>query len=153
MLTCLLAEKETAFSSGVYPTVAALRRRGATAYVADPMYTADELDAIGLPGHRDEPVTAAVIQADHVEYRTLTEADLPGVRVLVDGRRVTDPKAFTTIRRALMCEEGCAGVASRACARSAASYTSPRSETPTTSTSTSLGGGPELPWYRAAQDP
>jgi len=90
--------KETAFS-GVYPTVAALQRRGATAYVADPMYTADELDAIGLPGHRDEPVTAAVIQADHVEYRSLTEADLPGVRVLVDGRRVTDQKAFTTIRR------------------------------------------------------
>ena len=111
MLTCLLAEKETAFSSGVYPTVAALQRRGATAQVADPMCTADELDAIGLPGHRDEPVTAAVIQADHAEYRTLTEADLPGVRVLVDGRRVTDPKAFTTIRRALMCEEGCAGVA------------------------------------------
>ena len=90
--------KETAFS-GVYPTVAALQRRGATAYVSDPMYTADELDSIGLPGHRDEPVAAAVIQADHAEYRTLTEADLPGVRVLVDGRRVTDPDAFTTIRR------------------------------------------------------
>ena len=90
--------RETAFS-GVYPTVEALRRRGAMAYVQDPMYTADELDAIGLPGHRGEPVTAAVIQADHAEYRTLTEADLPGVRVLVDGRRVTDPNAFTTIRR------------------------------------------------------
>lgn len=90
--------KETAFS-GVYPTVEALQRRGATAYVQDPMHTADELDAIGLPGHREEPVTASIIQADHAEYRTLTEADLPGVRVLVDGRRVTDPKAFTTIRR------------------------------------------------------
>ncbi|HEY7176256.1 MAG TPA: nucleotide sugar dehydrogenase, partial [Micromonosporaceae bacterium] len=81
------AVKETAFS-GVFPTVAALRARGAGPYVSDPMYRADELVALGLPPHNGEPVTAAIIQADHAEYRTLTPADLPGVRVLVDGRRV-----------------------------------------------------------------
>ncbi|HET8718372.1 MAG TPA: UDP binding domain-containing protein, partial [Nocardioidaceae bacterium] len=85
--------KETAFS-GVFPTVAELRRRGATPYVSDPMYTADELEALDLPAHRGEDVTAAVLQADHAEYAALTPADLPGVRVLVDGRRITDPAAW-----------------------------------------------------------
>jgi nucleotide sugar dehydrogenase len=92
------AVKETAFS-GVFPTVAALRARGAGPYVSDPMYRADELVALGLPPHNGEPVTAAIIQADHAEYRTLTPADLPGVRVLVDGRRVTDPARWTGVER------------------------------------------------------
>lgn len=90
--------KETAFS-GVFPTVEALRRRGAQPYVSDPMYTADELRALGLPPHCGEPVTAAVIQADHAEYRTLGAEDLPGVRTLVDGRRVTDPARWTAVHR------------------------------------------------------
>ncbi|HET9517793.1 MAG TPA: nucleotide sugar dehydrogenase [Actinoplanes sp.] len=90
--------KETAFS-GVFATVAELQRRGATAYVSDPMYTADELAAHGLPAYTGEPVSAAVVQADHVEYRTLSAADLPGVRVLVDGRRVTDPARLDGVRR------------------------------------------------------
>ena len=90
--------KETAFS-GVFATVEQLRARGATVYVSDPMYTDTELEKLDLPAHRGEPVTAAVIQADHVEYRTLTQADLPGVRVLVDGRRVTAPEAWAGVRR------------------------------------------------------
>jgi nucleotide sugar dehydrogenase len=90
--------KETAFS-GVYATVAALHARGANAFVSDPMYTADELLAHKLPPHQGEAVTAAIIQADHVEYRSLTPADLPGVRVLVDGRRVTDPAKWDGVPR------------------------------------------------------
>ncbi|MDP9821639.1 nucleotide sugar dehydrogenase [Nocardioides massiliensis] len=85
--------KETAFS-GVFPTVAELQRRGATVYVSDPMYTPEELEAHDLPAHRGEEVAAAVIQADHAAYASLTPADLPGVRVLVDGRRVTDAAAW-----------------------------------------------------------
>ncbi|MFS3127233.1 nucleotide sugar dehydrogenase [Nocardioides sp. Bht2] len=85
--------KETAFS-GVFGTVAALTARGATAYVSDPMYTDAELEAQKLTPHRGEAVAAAIIQADHAEYRSLTPADLPGVRVLVDGRRVTDAAAW-----------------------------------------------------------
>lgn len=92
------AVKETAFS-GVFPVVEALRARGARPYVSDPMYTADELETLGLPAHRGEPLGAAVIQADHGEYRDLTESDLPGVRVLVDGRRITDPDKLGDIRR------------------------------------------------------
>jgi UDP-N-acetyl-D-mannosaminuronate dehydrogenase len=83
--------KETAFS-GVFPTVQALIRHGAEAVVHDPMYTADELAALGLKAYEPgSPVDAAVLQADHAEYRDLRPADLPGVRVLVDGRSVTDP--------------------------------------------------------------
>ena len=90
--------KETAFS-GVFATVEQLRGRGVTVFVSDPMYDATELEALGLPPHRGEPVTAAVIQADHAEYRSLTPDDLPGVEVLVDGRRVTSADAWKARRR------------------------------------------------------
>jgi nucleotide sugar dehydrogenase len=93
--------KETAFS-GVFPTVEALRQRGARPYVSDPMYSREELTALGLPAYAGESVTAAVIQADHAEYRTLAASDLPEVTVLVDGRRVTDPARWSTVRRVVI---------------------------------------------------
>jgi nucleotide sugar dehydrogenase len=93
--------KETAFS-GVFPTVEELRRRGVRAYVSDPMYTAEELEALGLPAHRGEGVDAAVVQADHREYAALSPGDLPGVKVLVDGRRVTDPAKWEGVRRVVI---------------------------------------------------
>lgn len=93
--------KETAFS-GVFPLVAELRRRGAVPFVSDPMYTEAELGRLGLPAHRGEPVVAAVIQADHASYRSLTPRDLPGVAVLVDGRRVTDAAAWAGHRRVVI---------------------------------------------------
>ncbi|MCK8676857.1 MULTISPECIES: nucleotide sugar dehydrogenase [Streptomyces] len=93
--------KETAFS-GVFGTVEALKARGAVPFVSDPMYTAEELADHGLTPHRGEKVTAAVLQADHAEYRTLTPADLPDVTVLVDGRRTTDPEAWKGVRRVVI---------------------------------------------------
>ncbi|MFI7541119.1 nucleotide sugar dehydrogenase [Actinoplanes sp. NPDC049599] len=90
--------KETAFS-GVFPAVEELRRRGANPYVSDPMYSAAELAALGLPTWNGEELGAAVVQADHAEYRSLTAADLPGVKVIVDGRRTTDPERLEGIRR------------------------------------------------------
>ena len=93
--------KETAFS-GVFPTVAELQRRGATVFVSDPMYTSAELTALGLPAHDGEEVDAAVIQADHASYASLSPADLPGVKVLVDGRRVTDPARWEGVRRVVI---------------------------------------------------
>ena len=79
--------------------VDALRLRGAVPFVSDPLFSPDELRALNLPPHAGEPVSAAVIQADHAEYRQLTPDDLPGVSVLLDGRRVTDPSAWTGVRR------------------------------------------------------
>lgn len=93
--------KETAFS-GVFPTVQALRERGAVPFVSDPLYGDAELAALGLTPHRGEPVTAAVLQTDHAEYRTLGAVDLPSVTVLVDGRRTTDPARWPGVRRVLI---------------------------------------------------
>ena len=89
--------KETAFS-GVFPTVEALIRRGAEAVVHDPMYTPAELAALGLKAYEPgSPVDAAILQADHAEYRDLRPSDLPGVRVLVDGRSFTDPAVWAGV--------------------------------------------------------
>ena len=86
--------KETAFS-GVFPVVEALAARGAKVLVHDPMYTDDELGALGFDAyHLGDPVDAAVIQADHADYRELGEADLPGVKVVVDGRRISSAAAW-----------------------------------------------------------
>jgi UDP-N-acetyl-D-glucosamine dehydrogenase len=91
--------KETAFS-GVFPAVAALRERGATVLVHDPMYTDEELARYGFEAyHLGEPADAAVVQADHPEYRELGAADLPGVKVLVDGRNVTDESRWAGVTR------------------------------------------------------
>ena len=91
--------KETAFS-GVFPTVEALREAGAEVLVHDPMYTDDELAGFGWTAyHLGEPVDVAIVQADHPEYRELTTADLPGLRLLLDGRRATDAAAWTGVPR------------------------------------------------------
>ncbi len=91
--------KETAFS-GVFPTVEGLTARGATALVHDPMFTDDELRAHGLePYHLGEHTDAVIVQADHPEYREVGPAEFPGVRVLVDGRRVTDAGTWSGVRR------------------------------------------------------
>jgi len=82
--------KETAFS-GVFPTRASLEAHGAIVSVHDPMFSDEELVALGLtPYTLGEPVDAAMLHTDHSEYRALTPADLPGVRTLLDGRRLTD---------------------------------------------------------------
>ncbi|MGA5198242.1 nucleotide sugar dehydrogenase [Streptomyces exfoliatus] len=93
--------QETAFS-GVFPIFEELRARGAVPYVTDPMYTPAELAALGLTPHQGQVVTAAIIQADHPEYRELSAADLPEVRVLVDGRRITDPVRWSGVRRVVI---------------------------------------------------
>lgn len=78
--------KETAFS-GVFGTVNALRAAGATPLVHDPMYSSEELERLGLtPYALGQPVDAAILQADHAEYRSLTAGDLPGVQLLLNGR-------------------------------------------------------------------
>ncbi len=99
--------KETAFS-GVFATVEALRSRGATALVHDPMYTDDELTGLGFtPYHLGEQIDAVVVQADHAEYRRLSPADLPGLKAFIDGRRVSSAEqwpgtAYRVIGKALV---------------------------------------------------
>ena len=78
--------KETAFS-GVFETVRVLRERGAEPTVHDPMYTDDELVAMGLePHHLGAEVDAVVVQSDHREYADLRPEDVPGARLVLNGR-------------------------------------------------------------------
>jgi nucleotide sugar dehydrogenase len=85
--------KETAFS-GAFPLAAELRARGATPVATDPLYDADELCALGFEPWEGEAVAAAVLQADHREFVELAPRDLPGLRVLVDGRGTLDPESW-----------------------------------------------------------
>lgn len=86
--------KETAFS-GVFPTVDILAKVGADVSVHDPMFTDEELGKFGFKAyHIGDPVDGALLQADHPEYAELTPADLPGIKVLVDGRHVVDPAVW-----------------------------------------------------------
>jgi nucleotide sugar dehydrogenase len=90
--------KETAFS-GVFATVAELERVGARVRVQDPMFTDSELRELGWePYDIGQAVDVVVVQADHAEYRTLTQADFPSVRVVLDGRRTLDPERFPDVR-------------------------------------------------------
>ncbi|HEY4610743.1 MAG TPA: nucleotide sugar dehydrogenase, partial [Ilumatobacteraceae bacterium] len=79
--------KESAFS-GAFALADALTAAGATPLVHDPLYSDDEIRAVGLtPFHLGERCDAAIIQADHTEYRSLQSRDLGGATVVVDGRR------------------------------------------------------------------
>ncbi|MEO7720518.1 MAG: nucleotide sugar dehydrogenase [Pseudolysinimonas sp.] len=89
--------KETAFS-GVFGAVEALTQRGAIPVVHDPLYSDDELEGLGLtPYHLGEPADAAVVQADHAEYRTIGPDELPGIRAFIDGRRVSSAEQWPDI--------------------------------------------------------
>lgn len=91
--------KETAFS-GVFATVGALQSRGAIVKVHDPMYSDDELRTFGWePFHFGDAASAAIVQADHAEYREMSPKDIPGVRVLFDGRNVTQPNTWDGVAR------------------------------------------------------
>lgn len=91
--------KETAFS-GVFATVQALSEAGADVAVHDPMYEDAELAKLGFaPYALGTETDAAIIQTDHAEYRTLSPADLPGVRTLVDGRNITDAQTWDGVTR------------------------------------------------------
>ncbi len=86
--------KETAFS-GAWALGRELEQAGARAVFSDPLHTDDELRALGFAPHADgEPVDAAILQADHPEYRALGAADLRGATRIVDGRDVLDPERF-----------------------------------------------------------
>jgi len=86
--------KETAFS-GVFATVEALRAAGAVPVVQDPLYSDEELVKLGFePYHLGEPADAVIIQADHAGYRDVTNAQVPGVKAVIDGRRVSSADAW-----------------------------------------------------------
>lgn len=92
--------KETAYS-GVFDLVRAVAANGGRAVVADPLYTSDELVKLGLEPWDGGDVEAAIIQADHKEYRDLLPDDIPGVRAVFDGRGVLDQEVWRSSRVAM----------------------------------------------------
>jgi UDP-N-acetyl-D-glucosamine dehydrogenase len=86
--------KETAFS-GVFATVRALGHRAAIPVVHDPLYSEREIRRLGFEPYRlGEPCDAAIVHTDHPAYASLRPADLPGIRALVDGRAIIDPRRW-----------------------------------------------------------
>jgi nucleotide sugar dehydrogenase len=82
------AVKESAFS-GVFPLVEELTKRGASVVVHDPMYTKDEIVALGFSVFDGSaPVDAAIIQADHPEYLSFSAVDFGNPRTLLNGRNM-----------------------------------------------------------------
>src|SRR5690606_10220055 len=80
----------TAFA-GVFPTVAALKRRAAEVFVHDQLYTDGELRGLGFePFALGEEAELAILQTDHADYKTVSPALIPGIKLLVDGRNATD---------------------------------------------------------------
>ena len=81
--------KETAFS-GVFPVVEALREHGAEVAVHDTFYDEDELRGFGWEPYRiGESADLVIVQTNHPEYREISAADMPGVKLIVDGRNIT----------------------------------------------------------------
>jgi UDP-N-acetyl-D-mannosaminuronate dehydrogenase len=83
--------KETAFS-GVFALVAALKEKGAEVMVHDPLYSDEELSRFGfVPFQVGTESDVAILQADHAEYRSWGQTELPGITTLMDGRKALDP--------------------------------------------------------------
>lgn len=86
-----------AYNSGVFPLAAEIRRRGGTPVVHDPLFDDAELGELGLDPYRmGQGCEAAILQADHAEYRSLKPTDFPGCRVVYDGRGILDPTLWKT---------------------------------------------------------
>jgi UDP-N-acetyl-D-glucosamine dehydrogenase len=85
--------KEAAFS-GALALRDGLQARGATALASDPLFDRHELEGLGLRAWDGGPVDAAIVQADHHDYRSLTPERLPGARAVLDGRGVLDRQAW-----------------------------------------------------------
>ncbi len=94
--------KESAFS-GVFSTVRQLEDRGAIVLAHDPLFSDPELRALGLePFHLGEGADAGVIQTAHAQYQTMVADDIPGIKVLVDGRNLTDDVHWEGVTRIVL---------------------------------------------------
>lgn len=92
--------KESAFS-GAFSLRAALEKRGAEVYLEDPMYSPEEVALAGFSPFTDSlTLDFIVVQTNHREYSALTEYNLRGAKVLVDGRNIV-PKELSSILKVL----------------------------------------------------
>jgi hypothetical protein len=67
--------------------------------VHDPLFDDDELRGLGFDPYRfGDHCDAAIVQADHAEYRFLDQVDLGGARVVLDGRAGLQTRDLTIVR-------------------------------------------------------
>lgn len=86
--------KENAYS-GAWGLRAELERLGAEVLIHDPLYSDAELLDLGLaPFHFGENCEGAILQANHKEYLGLSGEEIPGLRVIVDGRNFINADLF-----------------------------------------------------------
>ena len=94
--------KETAFS-GVFPVVEALRKRGAQVAVHDTFYTPEELQGFGWdPYTIGDEADLVIVQTNHPEYKDLSSKDVPGVKLIIDGRNITTAANWTGTPRLVL---------------------------------------------------
>ena len=90
--------KETAFS-GAQAIAKRVRELGGIVVAHDPLHSDAEIQQLGLnPLTAEMTVDAAILQADHPEYSTWSRSQLPGVRMVLDGRHFLDPAPWEGVR-------------------------------------------------------
>ena len=80
--------RETAFSSAELLR-SALLERGARVYVDDPLFSEEELQALGytpLPIGIEDEIRAIILQADHQVYQSIDFSRFEHCQVVLDGR-------------------------------------------------------------------
>lgn len=94
--------KETAVS-GIFPTVKALKDFGAIVTVHDPLFSSEEIVALGFePFEMGQETDVVILQANHAEYLNLTAADFPGINLFVDGRNHTPKENWVGTTRLVL---------------------------------------------------
>jgi nucleotide sugar dehydrogenase len=91
--------RETAFTSAKLLQEVFLAR-GAVVYSADPLYSQDELRALGCTPFSDElenEIDVIVLQAAHQVYQSLDFRRFAGCRVVLDGRRGLSRKKIESL--------------------------------------------------------
>ena len=81
--------RETAFTSARL-LKKALSQREISVYADDPLFSADELHAMGytpLTPETEDQIDAIILQANHQAYQTLDFKRFPNCRVVLDGRQ------------------------------------------------------------------
>jgi nucleotide sugar dehydrogenase len=90
--------KESAFS-GTWDLVKIIAERAAHPLVHDPMYSSEEIAALGLsPYNFGEPCDVVIVQADHDSYKNITPNDIQGAKFIVDGRNILSRNVKSAIK-------------------------------------------------------
>jgi nucleotide sugar dehydrogenase len=90
--------KEQAFS-GTWELARIISEKGGLPVVHDPMYSELELKKLGLIPHQLGHVSdAAILQTNHKEYKQLRVGDLPGVKMILDGRNFLPDEIRSTFK-------------------------------------------------------